>query len=78
MPEPRILSSWPIAQTPNWIERVNRPLSERELADIRTCVQRGRPFGDEVRVREMAARAGLGHTLRSRGRPRKTPVTGQK
>ena len=77
-PEPRILSPWPIARTPKWIERVNQPLSEKELADIRTCVQRGRPFGDEAWVREVAERAGLGYTLRSRGRPRNPPATAQK
>jgi putative transposase len=77
-PEPRILSPWPIARTPNWIERVNQPLSEKELADIRTCVQRGRPFGDEAWVREVAERAGLGYTLRPRGRPRNPPTTPQK
>ena len=77
-PEPRMLSPWPIARIPNWIERVNQPLSEKELADIRVCVQRGRPFGGEAWVREVAERAGLGYTLRSRGRPRNPSATAQK
>jgi putative transposase len=74
-PEPRLLSPWPITRTPNWIERVNQPLSEKELAALRTCVQRSRPFGDEVWVREVAERAGLGYSLRPRGRPPKQQPT---
>ena len=68
-PEPKLLSVWPIARTPNWIERVNQPLTEQELAAARTCVQRGRPFGPDAWVRKVAERTGLGYTLRSRGRP---------
>jgi putative transposase len=68
---PRLLSPWPIARPPNWIKRVNQPLTEKELAALRTCVQRSRPFGDQAWVQQIAARSGLGHTLRPRGRPRK-------
>ncbi|MCO6454261.1 MAG: transposase [Pirellulaceae bacterium] len=71
-PEPRLLSPWPIARTPGWVERVNQPLTEQELAAVRTSVQRGRPFGPEAWVQEVATRTGLRHTLRSRGRPRKS------
>jgi putative transposase len=70
-PPPKLLSPWPIARTPNWIERVHQPLSEKELAALRTCVQRGRTFGDEGWVQQVAERSGLGYTLRARGRPRK-------
>lgn len=66
-----LLSAWPIARAANWVERVNQALSEQELAAVRTCVDRGRPFGGEEWVRNMAERAGLGYTLRSRGRPPK-------
>jgi putative transposase len=76
-PEPKLLSPWPIPRTPNWIERVHQPLSERELAALRTSVGRGRPFGDEAWVREVAERTGLGYTLRSRGRPPKQKPTPQ-
>jgi len=75
-PEPKLLAPWPIARTPNWIQRVHQPLTEGELAAVRTCVQRGRPFGDDSWVREVAQRRGLEYTLRRRGRPRKHhPIT---
>ena len=74
-PEPKVLSPWPIARSPNWIERVNQPLSEQELKAIRECVGRGRPYGDEEWTKEVARRTGLESTLRPRGRPRKSPPT---
>jgi putative transposase len=77
-PKPRLLWPWPVARTPNWIERVNQPLSEKELAAVRSCVQRGRPFGPAAWMREVAERVGLGHTLRPRGRPPKHQRTAQK
>jgi putative transposase len=77
-PFPKLLSPWPIARTSNWIERVNQPLSERELEALRVCVQRDRPFGDERWMVAVAERCGLGYTLRSRGRPRKQQPTDAK
>jgi len=70
-PLPQLLTPWPIRRVANWIERVNQPLSEKELNALRGCVQRGRPFGAEAWVKEVAQRTGLGSTLRPRGRPRK-------
>ncbi len=55
----------------DWADWVNRPQSEPELAALRRCVQRGRPFGREPWVRRFARQFGLGSTLRPRGRPRK-------
>ena len=46
-PLPRVLSPWPIPRLANWNQRVNDPLSEKELLAIRTCVNRGRPYGDD-------------------------------
>mgnify|MGYP001826554308 CR=1 FL=1 len=69
---PSLLSPWPIRRTPGWVERVNEPLTAKELAEIRTCTQRGRPFGDSSWTEQMADRHGLWSTLRPRGRPRKT------
>lgn len=70
-PLPKLLSPWPIARTPNWIARVNQQLGEKELEALRVCVQRGRPYGDEQWMVEVAERCGLGYTLRPRGRPPK-------
>ena len=55
----------------DWLELVNRPQSEEELAALRRCAARGRPFGSERWVRRLAADCGLESTLRPRGRPRK-------
>ena len=50
MPAPRLLSKWPSPRLPNWVNRVNEPLAEKELAAVRLSAQRGRP--------RMATRAG--------------------
>jgi putative transposase len=73
-PMPKLLSPWPIARSPNWTGRVNQPLSDRELTEVRECVQRNRPYGDPEWTEEVARRTGLGYSLRSRGRPRKTTI----
>jgi putative transposase len=64
------LSDWPLERSRNWVAWVNRGLEKEHVEEVRTCVQRGRPFGPEVWVRETAARLGLEFTLRGPGRPR--------
>jgi putative transposase len=71
-PEPQILSPWPIRRLPHWNERVDAALSDAELKALRTCVDRGRPFGSEEWTAEVAERFGLWHTLRPPGRPRRS------
>lgn len=66
------LSAWPIERPRNWVSRVNRPEAVEELDLLRTCVQRGRPFGEETWVKRMVKRFGLESTLRPRGRPKGT------
>jgi len=63
------LSRWPLAPPPNWIELVNTPQTEEELADIRRAVDRDQPIGDPQWVRAVAPFVGL--TLRRVGRPKK-------
>jgi putative transposase len=70
-PLPKLLTPWPIPRTAKWIERVNQPLSVKELSALHTCVQRGQPYGDESWTRETAQRTGLDYTFRPRGRPRR-------
>jgi putative transposase len=65
------LSSWPVERPRNWIALVNRELSDEQIEGIRTCVQRGRPFGSEGWVQRTATRLALVFTLRGPGRPRK-------
>lgn len=78
-PAPPLLSPWPIARLPNWVDRVNTPLSAGEVAAVRRCLQRGSPFGEEEWVGSTARRLGLESTLRPRGRPRvrKPPQSGK-
>jgi putative transposase len=73
-----ILSPWPSDRRRDWVRWVNEPLTKRELERVQTSIARGRPLGGDAWVAKTAARLGLGHTIRSEGRPRKTrePGTG--
>ena len=76
--EPKVelpLAAWPVERPRNWVARVNRGLNDEQLEAVRTCVERGRPFGSERWVRQTAARLGLEFTLRGPGRPRKLSQT---
>ena len=64
-----LTSDWPVPRPPDWIERVNRPLTSREVEAIRRCIRRGCPLGNIEWVQQTARELGLQHTLRSRGRP---------
>ena len=67
-PDPKLLSRWPLARLPKWVERVNDPLTAKELDAVRLSAQRGRPLGDDVCVASIAARLHLESTIRPRGR----------
>lgn len=76
-PDPPILSSWPIARLPNWNTRVNESLTANELKAMRSCVERGRPYGETAWVEETAENHGLWYTLRPLGRPKIEPKAKQ-
>ena len=65
------LREWPIPQPSNWIELVNTPQTERELAAIRRCVQKDQPIGTRAWVKAVAPFVGM--RLRPIGRPKKEP-----
>ncbi len=67
------LAAWPLQRPRNWLARVNGELNEEQLDTLRTCVQRGRPWGPPSWIRTTAARLGLEFTLRGPGRPRNNP-----
>jgi len=69
-----MLSPWPVARPTGWLEWVNASMPQEQLAGLRQCVQRGRPLGPPEWVHAVAARLGLGFTLRGPGRPRKKAV----
>src|SRR5271157_3290440 len=39
-----ILSTWPLPSATDWLQIVNQPQTEAEVAALRCCVNRGRPF----------------------------------
>ena len=41
-----IVSTWPLPRPTDWLQIVNQPQTEAEVAALRCCVNRGRPFGD--------------------------------
>jgi putative transposase len=67
------LSDWPIDRPRDWATKVNEPLKAELLETVRLSVNRGRPFGEAEWVAKAAKRLGLENTMRSPGRPRKSP-----
>lgn len=63
------LATWPILRPVNWIEIVNRPETETELAAIRQMIRRDQPIGERDWQRAVAPFCGL--SLRGIGRPGK-------
>ena len=66
-----LLASWPLARRPGWVEHVNTPQTEAELAALRRSAWRGCPYGDEPWSERMIRRLGLESTVRPQGRPKK-------
>jgi putative transposase len=64
------LSPWPIDRPRNWLDLVNRPQTEDEVAAVRNSIRRGTPFGSERWINRSASRLDLEFSLRPRGRPR--------
>jgi putative transposase len=60
---------WPILRPENWIEIVNTPDNEAELADVRHALRRNQPIGDPKWQEAVAPFVGL--TMRAARRPRK-------
>jgi len=70
-PDPKRLSAWPVPRSPNWQQRVNAALSEKELQSVRNSVDRGAPLGDPQWTLKIAPKLKLHSTLNPRGRPKK-------
>jgi putative transposase len=66
------LAPSPVALPSYWRHYINEPQTAAELAAIRACVQRQRPFGDEEWVARRAIELGVGPSLSAIGRPRKS------
>ena len=70
--EKPILCPWPIPRPADWITRVNRTLTTKEIEAVRASVVRGRPFGSDDWQERTARQLGLESTFHPRGRPRKS------
>jgi putative transposase len=66
-----LLAAWPLPRKAGWVEHVNKPLTEVELAAVRSSVLRGKPYGGPSWSDRAVRRLGLESTLRPRGRPKK-------
>src|SRR5688572_2051474 len=69
---PVSLATSPVPLPSYWRHLVNEPQTAAELAEIRTCVNRQRPFGEEDWVAAQAEALGIEHSLTPIGRPRKS------
>jgi REP-associated tyrosine transposase len=64
------LAPWPVPRPTDWIEHVNAPQTEAELAAVRRSIVRSRPFGEANWTLDAAKSLGVEHTLRVPGRSR--------
>jgi len=67
--EQAVLAAWPLEVPRDWLERVNRADTEKELEVLRRSVQRGRPYGATEWQKRIAKRLGLESAYRPPGRP---------
>ena len=72
-PARRLLAPGPVPRPRHWLALVNEDQAEPELERLRTCVDRGCPFGSTPWSTRMATLLGLEAATRPRGRPRKQP-----
>lgn len=66
----RVLCEWPVPCPRQWVQHVNQPHSDAEVAALRRSVNRGAPFGDSAWTDRIVKRLGLEVTVRPRGRPK--------
>ena len=67
----RILTDTPVAKSNDWLEFVNRPHSEEEIAALRRCTHKNSPYGSAPWAVKTAKSHGLQSSLRGAGRPRR-------
>jgi putative transposase len=67
-----LLAPGPVPRSVDWLNWVNQPQSEAELAALRKCIERGMPYGSESWQHATAERLGLAASLNPRGRPRQS------
>jgi len=65
------LAPWPVERPSDWTRRIQTPQTEKELAALRTSVDKGRPYGDFQWQTATTRRLGLESSHRQAGRPPK-------
>ena len=65
------LDPGPVPRRSDWLDWVNRPLTEAERDALHECISRGQPYGAENWKVQAAKRHDIESSLRPRGRPRK-------
>jgi len=65
------LTPLPTASPRDWSRWLNEPQTAAELASMRSCVQRGLPYGDPLWTEDAAATLGIRLELGRAGRPKK-------
>jgi putative transposase len=65
------LDPGPVLRPENWLQHVNEPQTDAEVARLRESIRRGRPFGDEAWTDQTIRELGLEASVRPLGRPRK-------
>jgi hypothetical protein len=63
------LCDWPVPRPEDWLRRVNIPLTDAEINALRTCAERGAPYGQRAWVDQTAETLDLARTLRPPHRP---------
>ena len=64
-------SDWPVDIPKNWLALVNQVLNEKEIIEIRRCIDRNRPFGEITWMSKTASSLGLASSLKPTGRPKR-------
>ena len=65
------LDAGPAPRGDGWVEAVNSPMFETEVARVRESIRRDRPLGDKIWTLATAKELGLEYSLHPRGRPPK-------
>jgi putative transposase len=65
-----LLSPWPLSRKSGWVDHVNAPQTDAEVAAIRHSIDRGSPLGDSDWSQQTVEKLDLQSTLRPRGRPK--------
>ena len=68
------LDPGPAPRGAGWVEHVNAPMIDNDVARVRQSLRRDRPLGDPTWTLATARTLGLKSSLRPPGRPPRSPV----